>query len=286
MITSASNKFFPCLIDMLGSLHKNYPNHPNVFICDLGLSYPFKQELSQIPWVKILPVPHFCLHWRSCYTWKTYILNTPLADLNFYIDAGCEILAPLDPLFEKINNQGYLAVSQGHEVLMRDITPISYFKVYGLDEKFMNSEIIAAGVFGFKKNSVISTVTEKLYDAGEQGLCLGYSQNEQWKNKGVNKTAIVPDCKMFRHDTTILSVLLYKNIPNLIVEPLSAFNGELLGGGQKQYILTRRLNFRTLKFTDPSILHEKSSILAVLNRFFIKAFLALKEVNRRVKKLP
>ncbi|MEI8061977.1 MAG: hypothetical protein WCG97_01640 [bacterium] len=286
IITSASNKFFPSLINMLGSMEINFPQHPDVYVYDLGLFYTLRKELGSIPWVHVLDIPHFAPHWRACYTWKTYILNNPLADLNFYMDAGCEVLRPLDPLFEKIDNNGYIAVSQGKEVTMKDVTPMSYFKMYELDEKFKDAEIIAAGLFGFKKDSIATTVTQKLYEAGVKGLCLGYSIKDQWKNKGVNKTDVVPDCTIFRHDTTMISVILYKYVPNLIIEPIESFSGSLVGKEYGQYLWNYRLNFSKLKLTNTTLLHKKFSLFASINRIFIKIFLVLKAINRMIKRLP
>ncbi len=271
---------------MLGSLHQNFPNHPDVFVYDLGLFYTFRRELKKIPWIKVLDIPHFTPHWRACYTWKTYILNNPLADLNFYLDAGCQVLQPLEPLFEKIDNQGYLAISQGNEVLMKGVCPVSYFEMYDLDKKFMDAEIIAGGIFGFKKDSMISPVTQKLYESGVKGLCLGYSKNEQWKNKGINKTDVVPDCKMFRHDTTLISILLYKYVPNIVIEPIELFSGSFFGREKGQYIWSIRLNYSKLEFTAASILNKKFNIQSALNRVYIQTFLILKYINKKVKRLP
>ena len=128
IITSASNKFFPSLINLLGSIKKNYPNHPKIFVYDLGLFWMFRKELEQIENVEVLNIPHFCKFWRSCYTWKTYILSHPLSDLNFYLDAGTQILRPLDEIFLEIEKDGYFAVSQ--EVPLSLICPLEYKSLF------------------------------------------------------------------------------------------------------------------------------------------------------------
>lgn len=286
IITSASDKFFPSLINFLGSLHTNYPDHPEVYVYDIGLFPLFRHELEEISWVHVLDVPHFVKHWRACYTWKTYILNTPHADLNLYIDAGAEILQSLEPLFEKINKQGYLAVSQGPAVSLADVTPPEFFARFELSKEYETKEVITAGIFGFKKNPNVSVVTKDLYDAGAEGLCLGFSKNEQWKNKGLNATDIVPDCKMFRHDTTMISVLLYKYITDLAIEPVEHFSSNLFGKEKGQYIWNNRQNFKILEYVDRKILNSDAKIAATFNRMCISGFLLIKWINRKIKRLP
>jgi len=283
IITSASDKFFPSLLNFLGSIEANYPNHPDVYIYDLGLFYTFRKELENIPWVHIVRVPHFVSHWRSCYTWKTYILNTPLAENNLYIDAGCQVLKNLDPLFEKINAQSYMAVSQGPAVKIQDVTPKEYLELYGLDEQDADKEVITAGIFGFRKDSAIKKVTEELYKAGVGGLCLGFSQGELWKNKGVNKTTYIRDCKMFRHDTTLLTIILKKEIPDAVIEPVEFFSSNKETSGN-QYVWNFRLNYKNLEFIKSTILHKKPNLYVPLNRIHVRLFIIIKTLANKLKK--
>jgi hypothetical protein len=283
IITSASSKFFPSLLNLLGSIEANYPNHPDVYIYDLGLFYTFRKELESIPWVHILDVPHFVPHWRSCYTWKTYILNTPLTENNLYIDAGCQVLKSLDELFDKIDSQGYLAVSQGTVVTIQDVTPQQYLDLYGLTYNDAQKNVITAGIFGFKKDSVIKKVTEGLYKASVDGLCLGFSQGEIWKNKGVNKTDFTRDCKMFRHDTTLITILLKKEIPDAIIEPVEYFSSQKEASGN-QFIWNFRLNYRKLPFIEHNILHKKPSFYVIINRIYVNIFIIIKRVANTIKK--
>lgn len=277
IITAASNKYFPSLINFIGSMKAKYPNHPPIYIYDLGLNFFLKKEIEKIQDIKILKIPHFINHWRSCYTWKTYILNTPISDSNFYIDVGCQILKPLDEIFEKIEEQGYFLVNQGQEVLMRDITPKEYTDVMDIDDEILNKEMIAAGIFGFKKESPITKVTEKLYQAGIAGLCLGFSKNEQWKNKGVNKNIFIRNCKMFRHDTTLLSILILKFMPGLNIEDVKRFYGEKLNN-DNQLVWNLRMNYSKLEYIN----HLK---LNLFSKIFIFLFLKAKSINKIIKSI-
>ena len=285
IITSASNKFFPSLLNLLGSIKTNYPQHPDIYVYDLGLSFTFKKELELLPWVHLVNVPHFVPHWRACYTWKTYILNTPIKELNFYIDAGCQILRPLDELFRKIDSQGYLAVSQGPEVHIADITPNEYFKAFSVKPEYAQEEGITAGIFGFKQNSIVTAVTEKLYQAGVNKFCLGFSQKELWKNTGINKTEYVRDCEKFRHDTTLISILLRNEIPDLTVEPLGKFSSFSENDGQ-QFIFNFRMNYKKLDFIDKNILYGNVfNPYLYINRIYLQAFFILKIISNRIKSM-
>ncbi len=277
IITSASNKFFPSALNLIGSIKKNYPSHPPIYLYNLGLLPSFLKEINAIEGVTVLEIPHFVPHWRSCYTWKTYILNTPLADLNFYIDAGCEILKPLDEVFRTIDNDGYFAIEQG--TTLERSTPSDYKKIFPIDEKLYQAPLITAGIFGFKKDSIVTPLLKELYDAGVQSLCLGFSPNEQWKNKGVNKNGFVRDCEMFRHDTTLLTLLLRKYIPELKTQSVEKYANDSLELGISDDVAIRnfRMNYRKLSYLAPKLL---------VNKAMISIFFKLKAINRMIKRLP
>lgn len=282
LITSASNKFFPSLLNLIGSIKINYPEHPPIYVYDLGLNFLFIKQLQGIEGVKILKVPHFVSHWRSCYTWKTYIHNTPLADLNFYLDSGNQVLRSLDEIFDKIDTRGYLLVSSGNEVVNEDITPKEFIPLFDLNDDFLKQGIIAAGMFGFKKgDELVKKFTSTFYDCGYAGLCLGFSKTEQWKNKGVNKTHFIRNAKYFRHDNTLFCILVYKILVNAVQEPLSSFDAKLTGSPQ-QYTWNLRLNYKTLQFAFHDI-SKCSGIIKNVNKLYIKVFFLLKEINRILK---
>ncbi len=275
LITSASDKFFPSLLNLIGSLKANYPNHPTLYVYDLGLNSIYKKQLIELG-IELRTVPPFVDHWRSCYTWKTYILKTPLARLNFYIDAGCQILKSLDALFDSIDTQGYVLVSQGHDVLLGEVTPDSYFNIFDVDGEFKKKEVIAAGLFGFKKgHEDIEKVTHGLYDAGTMGLCLGFSKGELWKNKGKNKNLFVRDCDKFRHDTTVISLLVYKHIQNPVIESVELFSGEQTGK-DSQYLWNLRMNYSNLQYASTLPLSQAT-------RAMLWAFMKAKRINRLIK---
>jgi len=284
IITSASSKFFPVLLNFLGSISQNYPSHPHVYVYDLGLLKPFRTELESISWVTVLDMPAFVPHWRSCYTWKTYILNTPKETLNLYLDAGCQVLRSLDPLFEETSEKGYVFVSQGPNVLAREVTPTQYVRLLDIPEDALGKEIIAAGIIGFKKESTVTPLLCALYDSGVAGLCLGFSSSEQWKNKGQNRNSFIRDCDKFRHDTTLLTILMRKMLPEAAIHDVREFSdASQTDPAMPQYVWNFRMNFKSLPYLDPKLLHEEVPMLSVMNRKYVSAFIMLKRASNRIK---
>ncbi len=282
LITSASNKFFPSLVNLLGSIKANYPGHPQIFIYDLGLYWIFRKELDSLQGVTVLDMPRFVSFWRSCYTWKTYILSHPLADLNFYLDAGTQVLKPLDDIFVEIEKENYFAIQQG--VSLKQIVPEDYWDKLGLNRINENEESIHAGELGFKADSEISEVLYESYNWALKGLALGFSPKDKWRDKGYNKIGIVRNCEIFRHDMTLLNIAFRKKFG----KAGHLNSGVIFAGGYKshpnQAIWNLRLSFRKLDYCNQSFLHPRFSFIAWLNRIIIGAMLVLKNGNLYFKK--
>ena len=282
LITSASNKFFPSLINLLGSIKQNYPQHPPVYIYDLGLSAMFRKELERIPGITLLKVPPFVPFWRACYTWKTYIFAHPLAKLNFYLDAGCQVLKSLDGIFVEIDRDGYFLVSQKGR--LADIVPYDYKAQFNLSEAMEENECLHAGVFGFKENSAATKPIEFVFEAAKKGLALGFSPNEQWRNKGADKNPYVRDCKMFRHDMTLLNIGFRKFYgTQLVVHSMEQYAG-WKNSHPEQYIWQLRLGYRSLDFVRARFLHHTPSLVSRANRIVIGIIVVFKNINLSLKK--
>jgi hypothetical protein len=277
IITSASNKFFPSVLNLIGSIKANYPQHPPLFLYNLGLLPSYIKELKEVHGVTVLEVPHFVSHWRSCYTWKTYVLNTPLADLNFYIDAGSEVVKPLDEIFEAIETDGYFAIEQNSPLAMN--LPQEYRSIFSVDEPLCSLPLLTAGIVGFKKDSFVSPLMRELYDAGIAGLCLGFSPKEQWKNKGVNKNIFIRNCEMFRHDTTLFTIIMRKHIANLKVHSVKKYANDALTIDPSSDTVIRnfRMNYKKLSYATPTFF---------INKILMGMFLNMKALNRLIKRLP
>lgn len=280
IITAASNKFFPNLLNLIGSIKENYPAHPPIYVWDLGLFPTFRRELTNIEGITVVPMPHFCTFWRKCYTWKTYIFTKPFADTNLYLDAGTQVLKSLDKVFVQIETDGYLAVSQALPCQM--IVPNEYVDTLSIPADNLEKEVVTAGIFGFSRyHSDIQKVIKATHDASLAGLCLGYSQTEQWKNKAPNKTFFIRDCKIFRHDTTILSIFLHKLMPHAKITELSLFSGERHVG--EHFVWNIRLLYSKLDYTSPLYTKSKKSVDTLINRVYLQVFFILKKLSKIIK---
>jgi len=282
IITSASNKFFPSLLNLLGSLRAVYPSHPRVTVYDFGLTPLFRRELKSLPFVSVEKIPPFTEFWRSCYTWKTYILSRPLARLNLYLDAGIQVLRPLDDLFDIIDRENFLAV--GQQTPLADITPAEYKLLFPVEEKFYAEQCVTAGIFGFKKDSAAEPVLRELYQAALAGLALGFSPAEQRRNRGVNRSQFVRGCKLFRHDTTLLSLLMRKHFKDFKIRDCAQYGGPYSNRDHhSQYLWNMRLNYKKLDYLDRQFLHQKFNWPALINRLIIKSMLAGKRALKLAK---
>lgn len=280
IITSVSNKFFPNVLNLIGSIKANYPEHPKIYVYDLGLFPTFAHELHSIPGVEVIKMPKFCSFWRACYTWKTYIFTKPFTDISLYLDAGTQVLRPLDEVFALIERDGYLAIGQIIPCYLT--TPKEYIATLSINESHLKKEVVTAGMFGFSRHHAdIQKVIEAVHNAALSGLCLGFSQTEQWKNKDPNKTLFVRDCGIFRHDTTLLSIFLHKIIPNAKITDLSLFSNERHAG--KHFIWNLRLLYSSLEYYSPVYTGSKKNIITFANRIYIQIFFIIKKLSKIIK---
>ncbi len=279
IVTSCSNKFFPSLLNLIGSIKTNYPNHPNIYVYNLGLAGNYISELKQIDKVQVVEMPEFCSFWRKCYTWKTYIFSNPFSRYTLYLDAGNEVLKDLDILFSEIERDGYLLVEQ--DLPLKLIVPKEYYSLFEIDKIDKERKVITAGIFGFdKSNQVIGDLINQLHDASLSGLCLGFSKNELWKNKYPNKTEFIRNCEMFRHDTTLLTMLAYKLLPDIRTNDVKRFSPfEEISHGQ--LVRNFRMNYTHLPYIYKT--QSDHSRYHMVNRAIVELFLIAKKINLRIK---
>jgi hypothetical protein len=280
LITSCSNKFFPSLLNLIGSIKANYPDHPKIHVYSLELFPIFKKELQGIENLEIIEMPHFCNFWRSCYTWKTYIFNQPLAKLNLYLDAGTQVLRPLDEIFTQIKERGYFTVSQGD--VLSAIAPPEYERLIGLSDEFDKKIYLAAGIFGFSRDAInVRLALDQSHQAALAGLCLGWSKSEQDRNRGKDKSIFIRNCKSFRHDQTLLNIFLRKYLGDFHVN-----NFEKYGGWRSphdhpgQLIWHLRRHHIKLRYAGDVFKEYKTAKKIILNLFF--AVLKCKRVARNL----
>lgn len=268
LITSCSNKFFPAVINLIGSIENNYPNHPPIYVYDQGLFPLFKKELAKRKNVTVVPIPAFCPHFRACYTWKPYIFAHAPARLNLYMDAGYEVLKPLDAVFKSIEKNDYFVVGQG--LPLENTVPLEYKTLFPIEERFYKETYITAGFWGFKIGSKVDGVIKTLYDAAIAGLCLGFSPVEFWRNKGKNKNQFVRNCNLFRFDTSIFSLIMRKELKDFIVEPREKYDSGKILNDVLQITYNARLT---------NVKNENIVTKTFFARNFIYLFILLKKIK-------
>lgn len=279
IITACSNRFFPSLLNLLGSIKANYPNHPKIYVYSLGLLPILKNELKNIECVEVIDMPHFCLFWNKCYTWKPYIFNNPLSELNLFLDAGSQVLRSLDEMFEQIKENGYFTVSQGGK--LEEIVPQEYKTLLNLKEGFEQSIYIGSNIFGFKKSDKkMQVLISKIYEEALCGLCLGFSTEEQFRNKGKNKTFFIRGCKTFRHEQTLLNIKMVNEFGNFKINDLNKYAGlQSPHEHAEQVIWSLRRNYKKLDYAEKTFKKNKEIKKLILNLFFILLDLKKKTIN-------
>ncbi len=283
VMTAASDKFFPSLLNLIGSIRKFHPALP-IFVYDLGLSRIFRMEIASMPDVTVCEIPHETSFWRACYTWKASIFMNPKAKLCIYLDAGNQLLRPLDDIFATIDDKGYVVVEQQSPI--SDILPTDYVTKFNVPKAILDQNAITAGIFGFKvSHKPIQSVIQKLHEASLAGLCLGFSKLDSWKNKGVNKTEFVRDCKIFRHDTTLFSMFLRMDIPDLQVGKFELYGGSHSKDYPGQYLWNMRMNYDKLDHVAFAHSLANSKMATRINRMIIGLFFALKKTRLRLKRM-
>ncbi len=229
--TACDAKYFKSVLNLAGSLESSAGIKYQLYIYDLGLRPLQHWILKGLPNVTVSSVPAFTKYWKQCWSWKVWIWKYTPGDNFLYLDAGVEVLRSLQPFVSLMDKYGYALVSQSdknHPHLVRDITPDDFFEKYKLDKKFANEPVIAAGIIGFNKHSKFySSIIDKVYEAVKEGDNLGWSKSEMSRNAGIHYMDNPPlrNCRLFRHDQTVLSVLVYKYQNPLVLQQLEKFAG-------------------------------------------------------------
>jgi len=231
---------------MLASLERKYHGHPKVYVFDIGLNKRYVKELSSIPWVRVVKVPAFVPHWRLCYTWKPYAWNYPEEKYILHLDAGTVIWRPLYLWFLTIKKWGYIAFSQGRK--LHEIVPEEYFEKLKIDgRKYGNDEVFAAGIMGFDKSGFAGKAVSESLELVKAGWGIGYSEGERWRIEHPEEN-IIRKCTIFRHDQTIINLLLRK----YAIKPVKVRDERYIPifrpprGNKRAFIWSSRINKRSL----------------------------------------
>ena len=197
IITAASGSFGPSLLSLLGSLNLNWPGHPRVRVYDIGMDDETLGALDSHN-IEVVKVPEFCSHWQKHFAWKIWCWNNAPASKILWLDAGLVVLRPLDEVFQAIDSVGYFVVPTYHPLV--ENASESACKGCGVDTGFRDGKVtLAAGFIGFKKEGKILKILEE---------ALSVASKEEH---------IAATKKMHRHDQAIISILLYRELRNILM---------------------------------------------------------------------
>jgi hypothetical protein len=204
--TTADKIYFSRAVNLIGSIKKIYQEEMPIIVWDKGLSR-LQQRIIRSLGVEIRKIEPFSPHWSECYSWKFFVYKYSPGGVFLHLDAGNTVLEPLDFILEEAQRTGFFLVDQGQ--ILETITPKEmHLRLNPMAS--LNSEVFAAGNIALNKNnSTISVMIDELYQASLVGECLGYSKVEAHRDRA--GLGIIRDCALFRHDQTVLNLILRKH---------------------------------------------------------------------------
>jgi hypothetical protein len=219
-------------LNLIASIQLRSPIFQEIQVYDLGLTRFQRRQFENCEGVKLIRVPAFCPHWNQAWTWKPWIWMNTGHDKVIFLDAGTEVLRDLTEMCDLVDRDGYFTVSQLETLpdgcTLGVITPKDYFKKFGVKPARQSEPVVAAGIIGFDTASdFYKQVVRPTYQACIRGYNLGWSEHELWRNTGINQQnpPIIRDCAYFRHDQTLLNLMLYKYSSKPTIQPVEKFGG-------------------------------------------------------------
>jgi hypothetical protein len=201
--TTSSSIFFSRTLNLIFSVRYFSSIELKINVWDIGLT-KFQKLILKLLNVQIKEIEKYEPFWRDCYTWKIFIFKQSTETIFLHLDSGNTILCDIKEIFELIEKNGYFFVDQGQ--VLKEIAPESYFedlKIQGCRDNI----VIAAGNIGFNKdNNQIEKLISISFDLARKGMCLGFSLSEQ--HRDIEQRFPIRDCKVFRHDQTVLNCSL------------------------------------------------------------------------------
>lgn len=231
LVTAADAKYAPFLFNALSSIHANFPDHPLVYVFDLGLSRAQRCELNSVPWVRLKEINKFVPHWKSGWSWKPYILTQVGERFVLYFDSANIVLYRSIALwFLAIKRHGFFGIANGQ--LMQDITPSDYWAMFNLDPVACKDRpTFGAGLFGFDGAGPAGAAIRKCLSLTTDGWNLGRSDGEQ--NPLYGKTPLRA-CVCFRADQTLFNLAIVEHVgPGILIRNEIRYCGQ---GGPHDHV--------------------------------------------------
>ena len=173
--TSADKEFFGKLIRLIKSIYQHdAQNTKQIAVFNLGFTQAQRKELKKFNKVVVYEIekrhPALLTHFktsphgrmvRGWFAWKPIAIKQALDLFPYvlYLDAGLQVLKPLDHIFSYIQQQGYFLVSAGaHNIIDRITKPVLQKIVWSktqTERQLLNNPktyMISAGIQGLSRN--------------------------------------------------------------------------------------------------------------------------------------
>jgi hypothetical protein len=238
--TSADSQFFSRLINLIGSVKLNSQADIQIKVWDLGLTC-IQLMILKLMHVQVIKVPQFVSFWKDCYTWKIYVLANSHEDIFLHLDAGNTVLCDLTLIFNKIEKEDFFFIMQGDD--LRDIAPKDYFKYFDVSTK-IKYPILHGGNIGFKRKKIVKKILSEAYSLAKSGFCLGFSKDEKFRD--FSNRFPVRECSLFRHDQTLLNLVMRKHLKTFSILPMEKY-ASLSISNNSQIFNNRGISYRYLR---------------------------------------
>jgi hypothetical protein len=220
--TGANSTYFPHLINLIGSIHKNnYDSLKEIMVFDLGLTPSERAEIMKIKKTVVRDIEKthpdvlnfFQIPGRNVfgwYAWKPGIIHQALQEYPYvlWIDAGTTILKPIDDLMHHIIENGYFLGTGGDEIANgKFLHSIGWGSTSFVREKFkleepenqwiLEAEMLMGNLNGVSREGYETSHMKDWYEAS-------------FDMRNFQDDGTTPDGGWHgRHDQTYLSVLAY-----------------------------------------------------------------------------
>ncbi|MAB55748.1 MAG: hypothetical protein CMN93_07725 [Synechococcus sp. CPC35] len=193
--TAANSVYFRGLTNLVGSLHFWDSDRP-IHIFNLGLQ---TRQISQIEtWERVY------LQWRTYkdnkpkrYAWKPQVLYFMLRSFPggfLYLDAGSDVRAPLQPIFDIIQRDGLFLVG-GQDVDLSRSCHAGMYDYFGLaDKSFRGKPSYSGNTQGYRLTNESVNILNRLRDCANVTSCI---------------SPVGSDLSNHRYDQSALSLIVY-----------------------------------------------------------------------------
>jgi hypothetical protein len=214
LVTAVDSKHAPYLFNAIASLHSRFPDHPVLYVFDLGMNRTQRGELSGVPWIQLREVERFVDHWKKNWSWKPYILTQVPQRFVFYFDgSNIVVRRPLVLWFRTIAREGYFLIENGQR--MGQITPPDYWELFGCDRAILaDAPTFGAGLMGFDLHGTARRVIDEVLARTIQGWTLGRSAQE---SRLSYDRSVIRQCDCFRADQTLFNLSVRKHAAGSLV---------------------------------------------------------------------